>query len=600
MSIAARTAHRALTAAAGVGAVLAGVSRTTRRSVRRSAVFAPVPLGGQVGAAVAACAAMTPSLLPRTAATWGASLGFAQVFGYTAGTLGELAVRGGAHALGRPLPPSPVLPRGRRAITTGLLLLQAGAALRGLQQQHRLSALVGSRPLSPQAALRGSLGGTAGASATIVVVRSVVATGQLYRSLLRPWLPTRTLGAASLLLTAATVLAVQRALRARLVEHAVQAAETANQLFTPEIERPTDPLRSGSPASMLSWSSLGNQGRRIVAGGLDTATITATIEHPAVAPIRVYAGRRAGGSLDDAVAAVLGELDRTGAWERSVLALFTGTGTGWLQEWSLSAIEALTAGDCATASLQYSVLPSGLAAVIDRRSPQEAGQALYRAVRSRLDALPVASRPRLVLAGESLGAFGGLAAFTTPQELLAGADGAVWTGAPGFTPMWRRLAAGAAHGSLAIAPVIDGGRHLRVVTRSADLRTAPSGAPYAPWQAPRVVFAQHASDPVARWEPSLLWRRPRWLAEKRGHDVSPAVRWFPWITFWQISADMPLSATAPTGHGHSYREEMVEIWAHVLAGALGKDSLAARTACDSALQARIIAAIRAGSRLPTP
>ncbi len=105
-------------------------------------------------------------------------------------------------------------------------------------------------------------------------------------------------------------------------------------------------------------------------------------------PIRVYAGKSTSRTLEQTVDAVLAELDRTDAWDRDVLALFTGTGTGWLQEWSISAIEFLTGGNCATASLQYSVYTSGLSYMLDRRTPQEAGRLLFTAVRRRLDKIP--------------------------------------------------------------------------------------------------------------------------------------------------------------------------------------------------------------------
>ena len=73
-----------------------------------------------------------------------------------------------------------------------------------------------------------------------------------------------------------------------------------------------------------------------------------------------------------------------------------------------------------------------------------------------------------------------------------------------------------------------------------------------------------------------------------GHDVTPAMRWFPWITFWQIASDMPLSIAAPGGHGHSYREEMVPIWAAVL----GQDVPEEQRPAQRRRHREIIAAIR--------
>ena len=108
-------------------------------------------------------------------------------------------------------------------------------------------------------------------------------------------------------------------------------------------------LRSGGPGSLESWQSLGAPGRKIVSAGAEASTISRTIGREAAEPIRVYAAKSGSRTLEDTVDAVIAELDRTDAWDREVLVLFTGTGTGWLQEWSLSAIDFLTGGNCATA-----------------------------------------------------------------------------------------------------------------------------------------------------------------------------------------------------------------------------------------------------------
>src|SRR5699024_3049355 len=135
---------------------------------------------------------------------------------------------------------------------------------------------------------------------------------------------------------------------------------------------------------------------------------------------------------------------------------------------------------------------------------------------------------------------------------------------------------------------IDDGRHIRVVTRPQDLQRNYWGGLYEPWEHPRVVYAQHPSDPVVWFDPSLLWREPAWLREQVGHDVTPAMRWFPWITFWQIAADMPLSVTVSGGHGHSYHEEMVPIWAAVL----GQDAAEGEERAQRARHRDIVRAIR--------
>lgn len=36
--------------------------------------------------------------------------------------------------------------------------------------------------------------------------------------------------------------------------------------------------------------------------------------------------------------------------------------------------------------------------------------------------------------------------------------------------------------------------------------------------------------------------------------------WIPFVTFWQVSADLPFSTNAPSGHGRKYTTEYVDGW----------------------------------------
>lgn len=115
------------------------------------------------------------------------------------------------------------------------------------------------------------------------------------------------------------------------------AYSAANATIDPTLQRPTQAERSGSPASNETWESLGAAGREFVAGGptLDqlrafaaagSAVDPATVE----VPVRVYAGLNPDGDLDATAANVVAELDRTHAWDRSILVVATTTGTGWI------------------------------------------------------------------------------------------------------------------------------------------------------------------------------------------------------------------------------------------------------------------------------
>jgi len=84
------------------------------------------------------------------------------------------------------------------------------------------------------------------------------------------------------------------------------------------------------------------------------------------------------------------------------------------------------------------------------------------------------------------------------------------------------------------------------------------------WSSPHVLFMQHASDPVVWWSPKLLTRQPDWLSEPRGPDVSPVMRWYPIVTFFQVTVDQFFGVTVPQGHGHNYASQMVASWAYVV------------------------------------
>lgn len=522
---------------------------------------------------------------------WAVNIGLSEVYGYASGVLAGRVVRRLGREIGLQVRIAPDhRRRARWAGAAALVGISTYSWVRGVLRQREISHLVQEEPKNLTTHVVGSAAGLGASLVALGLARSTIETTRLYRALLRPYLPRRLVKVLSLLLTVATVAVIaDRLLRARVLETLIERADAANRLIAPDVPQPTSPLRSGGPQSLETWQSLGAPGRKIVSGGADRALLSETLGREALEPIRVYAAKSGTRTLEDTVAAVVAELDRTGAWDREVLVLFTGTGTGWLQEWSLSAIEFLTAGDCATASIQYSYYPSPLTYLIDRRSPERAGRLLLEAVRRRLAQLPADRRPALYVAGESLGSFGGQAAFRDVPEMLSSVDGAVWTGTPSFTPLWQQLTRRSRPGSPAVAPIIDGGRHIRVVTRPRDLQRNYWGGLYEQWEHPRVVYAQHASDPVVWLDLPLLWREPAWLQERVGHDVTPAMRWFPWITFWQIAADMPLSIAVTGGHGHSYHEEMVPIWAAVL----GQDARGEERRALTAQHRAIVAAIRA-------
>ena len=329
---------------------------------------------------------------------------------------------------------------------------------------------------------------------------------------------------------------------------------------------PTSALLSGGPGSRESYDSLGYQGQMFVTSAPTPAEISAATGRPAMAPIRVYAGRTPDRSVADVADAVVAELERTQAFKRRVLAVITTTGTGWVDDWSAQSIEYLTGGDSAIAAMQYSYLPSAMSMMTDRDTPREAGKALFDKVYAVWRSLPKDARPQLVVGGESLGSYGGQAAFADASDMLARAQGGVWVGTPSFTDIAASLTARRNPGSPAIVPVVDDGLHIRFAANGGQLTHDYDGRDYGTWDFPRFVYAQHPSDPVVWWNPALLGAEPDWLREPRGRDVNPDVTWIPFVTFWQLTTDMAVGHDPPDGYGHRYGPELVPAWGSVLGG----------------------------------
>ncbi len=384
--------------------------------------------------------------------------------------------------------------------------------------------------------------------------------------------------AAVVIVVALVVMGLDGALHRGLLSMAERSAKVADKSTAEGVTQPSAPERSGSSASAQAWDTLGAEGRSFVAGGPSAEQISKITGAAALTPIRVYAGRTSADSIEGIAEQVVAELRRTHAFERKVLAVVTTTGRGWVNPNVAAALEYVNGGNTAIASMQYSFLPSALSFIADRETPPLAGQALFEAVHRVWAELPEATRPKLVVFGESLGSFGGQSAFASGADIVARTDGALLVGTPNFAQPWGRLTANRDPGSLERLPVIEGGRHIRFASRTSDLNLA------GPWGFPRVVFWQHASDPITWWSFDLLLHRPDWLREPLGPDVDPGMRWLPLVTFWQVTLDMIFSADVPYGYGHAFGPDAADLWVDILAP----------RGWDPALTQRIQDAIAAG------
>lgn len=528
-----------------------------RRATRRTAWWTLDPIGSVVGF-VFAILSVTPSLLPRPTILQGVLAALAFGIGYLIGTVIWAIIR-------KLLWKNGAVPHFRRIwwfIYAGAWIL-AVVALSALSTawQNEVRRLVSMAPLDG-ADIAGF------AIAFLPVGTLLLLLGKAVR-LMHTRLRRRM---STLLATAATVIIVG-GVAAGLVFAAVTAVDRIyfdrNHLPEASVEEPDSGFRSAGPGSAISWESLGRHGAAFIGGGPSAAEITELTGVEAIEPIRVYAGRESAPTLAERAALVVGELERTGAFDREVLVVATTTGSGWLEPQTVDAIEYLHGGNTAIAAMQYAYTPSWVSFVFDPDAPVEAARVLFDAIETKVKTLPADKRPQLISYGLSLGAHGSQAVFEDLTDLRARTDGALFVGSPNGSSLWRTLQAARDDGSPAWQPVLDDGRQVRWISRAGD-EAQLSG----PWENPRVLYLQHATDPVTWLSPELLWSSPEWLdAGQRSPDISPAMRWIPIVTGLQVTVDMLVGEAVPASYGHNYGDVVLTAWQQV-APADGIDGLA--------------------------
>jgi uncharacterized membrane protein len=361
--------------------------------------------------------------------------------------------------------------------------------------------------------------------------------------------------AGSVVVALLAVAAVDSLVVSNMFAMADRRAAVRNDGTDSNVVRPATSLRSGSPFSLAPWDTLGRQGRDFVARGPSRPQLAAFSGRPAAPPIRVYVGLDSAPTIQDRVRLVLREMDRTGAFGRAVVAVIIPTGTGWVDSAVTNSLEYMYGGDTAMVSMQYSYLPSWASFLVDRATVVRAATALIDAVHDRWAAMPAATRPKLLLFGESLGTLGTEKTFGSVAAMAGGADGILLEGPTFANPLRNQIIAEREPGGPVWDPAY-AGAPVEFAARPAELRTLPNGRP-------KVVYLQNSTDPVVWWSPDLLWNSPAWLTKPRGPDVSPDMHWYPGITFWQTTVDLIFANEVPRGHGHVYKSGVVDGWAAV-------------------------------------
>ena len=491
---------------------------------------------------------LLPSMLPRTVLFQGIVSGIAIMIGYALGATGEWAWRflGLPRAHGR-----------ARAIVMGILLgivavFVASGTWRHVGWQNEVRAIYGLEPITPVVLLPVLAIAVPVAALLLMAARSLRALFEVTSRLLYRRLPRRL----SLLLGGIAVVVL-----VNLVYNGVLVNVffgVSNQVFSASDtstkegqRRPDSTLRSGGPDSLVSWESLGRQGRSFVSTGPTVDDLNARSGGGALKPIRVYAGLRSADSLQARADLVLDELMRTGAFDRDVLVIGTTTGTGYLDAAGVDPVEYIHNGDTAIVGVQYSYLPSWISLLADQEKVGRAARVVFDTIQSHWSDLPEEERPELYLYGLSLGSYGVESILTSVDLLNEPIDGALLVGPTFVNELWNGMVDNREDGTSPSLPVYDGGRTVRFTGEDDAL-----GQPEGHWGPTRIAYLQHASDPVGYFSPDLFLASPDWLDDgQRGPGIADDFVYVPIVTFWQVAFDLAGAGNVPVGWGHMYSPE---------------------------------------------
>jgi uncharacterized membrane protein len=515
---------------------------------RRRLLYATLP--GAWGALIAGCLSFTPSLLPRSGIVQGLIWGITAAIGYGLGVL--------AAWIWRAFPDrGPRDPRRRSWLVFFISAAVLVVASFGLGQywQHEIRKLTGVTEYNVWLAVASPLVAALVFCLLLLIGRSLRGLYRWLARLLSRWIGRRGARAVGWIVVAGLTYLVVTGLLLQGFLNVMNSAYSVRDTKTAEgVHQPTTGLRSGGPGSVIPWDTLGWQGRNFIGKGPSANDIQKSTGRPAMEPIRVYSGLASASDAEARAALAVRDLERAGGFQRKNLLVVTTTGSGWVDPALSDSFEYLSDGDSAIVAIQYSYLPSWISYLVDQSKAREAGRALFDAVYGPWSQLPQGQRPRLYVAGESLGSFGGETAFSGEQSLANLTDGALFAGPPNFNTLFREFSDHRDAGSPEVQPVYHDGR----IVRFADDATADIPPDGQPWPASRVVYMMHPSDPIVWWSPHLIFSEPDWISEPPGKDVLKGMFWMPFVTFWQVTADLPFATGVPAGHGHKYTSEYVD------------------------------------------
>ncbi|MCP1767767.1 alpha/beta hydrolase [Bradyrhizobium japonicum] len=501
-------------------------------------------------------AALTPTLIPRSYLTQGALAGGCFAIGYFAGVLWRRLW----HYLELPEPSARARSVANALVAVGCLLVVILALGRTAEWQNSIRTVMKMAPVETAHPLKVC----AIALITFVVL---LALGRLFALVARflaartPRLvPRKVANVIGLLVAALLFWSIASNVLIRTAFNALDSSfRELDVLLEPERPQPTDPGRTGSPASLVKWTELGRMGRRFIASGPTATEISAVTGGPAQNPVRVYVGLGSRYTAQARARLALEELKRQHGFDRKILIVITPTGTGWIDPAAMDTVEYLHHGDVASVAMQYSYLNSPLSLLFQPEYGAEASRALFAEIYGYWTTLPKDKRPKLYLHGLSLGAMNSEKSAELFETIGDPIAGALWSGPPFESRIWRSVTANRNPGSPAWLPEFRDNRFVRFMNQN-----GPTVPPDAPWGPMRVVYLQYASDAITFFAYRDAYQAPDWMSAPRGPDVSPELRWYPIVTMLQLALDMAVATATPMGFGHVYApEHYVDAWVAV-------------------------------------
>jgi uncharacterized membrane protein len=501
-------------------------------------------------------ASLTPTLVPRSYLTQGALAGTCFAIGYAAG----ISWRWLWHYLELPEPSART-----RSITNALVAVTSLVVIvtflwRAATWQNSIRAVMGL----PSVETAHPTKVCAIALITFVVLLALARlfglVTRFLSSRIRGLLPRKVANVVGVLAATLLFWSIANNLLVRTAFRALDSSfREFDALLEPERLQPMASGKTGSPASLVNWNELGRAGREFVASGPTAEQISALTGRPAQNPVRVYVGLRGADTPRARARLALDELKRQGGFDRSTLIIITPTGTGWIDPAAMDSVEYLHDGDVASVAVQYSYLNSPLSLLFQPDYGAAAARALFAEIYGYWTMLSKDNRPRLYLHGLSLGAMNSEKSAELFETIGDPIAGALWSGPPFESRIWRSITANRNEGSPAWLPEFRDGRVVRFMNQNGP--TVPGDAP---WGAMRVVYLQYASDPIVLFSYRDAYQPPAWMRAPRGPDVSPDLRWYPIVTMLQLALDMAVATNTPIGYGHVYApEHYVEAWVAV-------------------------------------